>query len=64
MYFLTDTNRPGSHEYAHRGCSFRKREACLMAMSYSYEMHIKVLECMAVLAQSRRNTYSPEKSGQ
>lgn len=63
MYFLTDTKRPGSHEYAHSGCRFRKGDACLMAMSYSYQMHAKVFECMAVLAAKQAEYLLTRKIG-
>nr|WP_233428439.1 transporter [Pseudomonas monteilii] len=40
---------PDGYGRARRGYSFPKREACLMAMSYSYELQAKVFDRMTAL---------------
>lgn len=40
---------PDGYGRARRGYSFPKREACLMAMSYSYELQAKVFDRMSAL---------------
>ena len=42
-------NLPDAYGRARRGYRFPKREACLMAMSYSYELQAKVFDRMTEL---------------
>ncbi|WP_081007711.1 phage antirepressor KilAC domain-containing protein [Comamonas testosteroni] len=42
---------PDSYGRSRRGYRFPKREACLMAMSYSYELQAKVFDRMTALEQ-------------
>lgn len=43
---------------------FPKREACLMAMSYSYEMQAKVFDRMTMLEEQQKPALLPEKEDQ
>lgn len=44
--------------------SLPKREACLMAMSYSYEMQAKVFDRMTMLEEQQKPALLPEKEDQ
>lgn len=50
--FLADL--PDSYGRPRRGYRFPKREACLMAMSYSYELQAKVFDRMTALEEQQR----------
>lgn len=45
---------PDSYGRSRRGYRFPKREACLMAMSYSYELQAKVFDRMTALEQTNQ----------
>jgi hypothetical protein len=47
-------NLPDSYGRDRRGYHFPKREACLMAMSYSYELQAKVFDRMTELEGGRK----------
>lgn len=47
---------PDSYGRSRRGYRFSKREACLMAMSYSYELQAKVFDHMTALEQAHAQT--------
>ncbi|SCX57636.1 hypothetical protein [Nitrosospira sp. Nsp1] len=49
-------NLPDAYGRDRRGYQFPKREACLMAMSYSYELQAKVFDRMTELEEGRPNT--------
>ena len=50
--FLADL--PDSYGRPRRGYRFPKREACLMAMSYSYELQAKVFDRMTELEEGQK----------
>lgn len=50
---------PDSYGRTRRGYRFPKREACLMAMSYSYELQAKVFDRMTALEQVRHTPALP-----
>lgn len=45
---------PDAYGRARRGYRFPKREACLMAMSYSYELQAKVFDRMTALEEKQK----------
>ncbi len=54
---------PDAYGRPRRGYRFPKREACLMAMSYSYDMHAKVFDRMAGLAAKQTEFLLTRKIG-
>lgn len=53
---LFECDLPDSYGRPRRGYRFPKREACLMAMSYSYELQAKVFDRMTALEEARQPT--------
>ncbi len=56
---------PDAYGRARRGYRFPKREACLMAMSYSYELQAKVFDRMTELEQQAAQAFTiPQTMGE
>lgn len=51
---------PDSYGRPRTGYSFPKREACLMAMSYSYELQARVFDRMTALEEERNTNRIPQ----
>ncbi|WP_256590463.1 Rha family transcriptional regulator [Pseudomonas sp. Irchel 3A18] len=52
-------NLPDRYGRPRRGYSFPKREACLIAMSYSYDLQAKVFDRMSALEESEKAKLTP-----